>query len=759
MVPPLENGPLGSLLSRLNQVTRRGDGWMACCPAHDDKHPSLSVGLGEDRVLLRCHAGCTFDDIILALGLRKRDLFLSPAQGKEGVTLSGRTATLQRSCGCTLEQCATMKQLPVDRLRSFGLSDRTYAGAPAVRIPYHDVSGIEASVRYRVGLDKVAGADDRFRWKKGSKPGLYGLDRLGMAQARGSVTLVEGESDCHTLWYHDEPAIGVPGAALWRDNRDAALLEDIPTIYLVVEPDEGGETLLQRLTTSVLADRVRLVRLGEHKDPSALYLADPASFPMRWAAALAASVPLSEYQAARLQAQAQEDWDLCADLARTPKILDVVAEALAAKGLVGDARNRKLLFLAVTSRLMDRPVSIALKGPSSGGKSFELEQVLSLFPSEAYYALSAMSERALAYSMEPLKHRMLVLYEASGMDGEIQSYLIRTLLSEGRIRYETVESTPAGLTPKLIEREGPTGLIVTTTAERLHPENETRILSLLVDDSQDQTKAVLRALASECDQDIDLAPFHALQRHLAANVAPVSIPYISTLVELIPPVAIRLRRDVKTLLTLIKTHALLHQASRERDEAGKIVATLEDYEAIHALLAETFAEGAEATVPPTVRETVEAVTRLVGTDQDKTVGYRDIGEALGGLDKSVVSRRVTVAIHRGLLRNDQERRGKPAKIGIADSLPEDRSLLPTPAQLKSCLENGGAVAPDVNSIRLGASLPTSPEPTNRHALPAPAPLPLQQRFGVRPGECWACGAALPGDGSPCTICHPRKGRG
>ena len=61
-----------------------------------------------------------------------------------------------------------------------------------------------------------------------------------------------------------------------------------------------------------------------------------------------------------------------------------------------------------------------------------------------------MSEHALAYDQEPLQHRMLVIYEAAGMAGEMQSYLIRSLLSEGKVRYVTVEKTKAGLNSRLI---------------------------------------------------------------------------------------------------------------------------------------------------------------------------------------------------------------------------------------------------------------------------------------------------------------------
>src|SRR5262249_54746342 len=102
-------------------------------------------------------------------------------------------------------------------------------------------------------------------------------------------------------------------------------------------------------------------------------------------------------------------------------------------------------------------------------KSHTVQQVLKFFPADAYYDLTAMSERALAYSTEPLKHRFVVLYEAAGMKGQTAASLIRSLLSEGRIRYETVERTNKGLHAKLIKREGPTGLITTTTLVGLTP--------------------------------------------------------------------------------------------------------------------------------------------------------------------------------------------------------------------------------------------------------------------------------------------------
>lgn len=66
-----------ALLSRLEKVKRTGNGtWLACCPAHADKHPSMSIREVEDgRVLVHCFAGCGVSEIIGAVGLDFDALF------------------------------------------------------------------------------------------------------------------------------------------------------------------------------------------------------------------------------------------------------------------------------------------------------------------------------------------------------------------------------------------------------------------------------------------------------------------------------------------------------------------------------------------------------------------------------------------------------------------------------------------------------------------------------------------------------------
>ena len=112
----------------------------------------------------------------------------------------------------------------------------------------------------------------------------------------------------------------------------------------------------------------------------------------------------------------------------------------------------------------------------------------------------------------------------------------------------------------------------------MHRENETRVLSLTSDDSRGQTARVLRALAAEVNENVGLDEWHQFQSWLEdQHERRVVIPYAGALAGLVPPVAVRLRRDFSAVLSLIKGHALLHQLSRNRDPEGRIVASLDDY--------------------------------------------------------------------------------------------------------------------------------------------------------------------------------------
>lgn len=137
--------PIELTLSKLEGVKPSGDGYVAHCPAHDDRSPSLSVREGEDgRVLLKCHAGCKLEDITSQLGISVSDLFL---------------------------KCVNVNKKPIDRSRkqnivdngpSFDTSDQAIAylsdnkGEPTAIYPYQDVAG--NSIAYQLRWDYPDGS-------------------------------------------------------------------------------------------------------------------------------------------------------------------------------------------------------------------------------------------------------------------------------------------------------------------------------------------------------------------------------------------------------------------------------------------------------------------------------------------------------------------------------------------------------------------------------------------------------------------------
>ena len=123
--------------------------------------------------------------------------------------------------GLTLEQYAKAKRLPIEFLQRQGLRDASYYSRPAVSIPYFGSHRRPQALRYHRSL--YGDKNQQFRWAKGAELCLYGawyLQDFLQAGYRFAV-LVEGESDTQTLWFHKFPALGLPGAGTWKEERDA----------------------------------------------------------------------------------------------------------------------------------------------------------------------------------------------------------------------------------------------------------------------------------------------------------------------------------------------------------------------------------------------------------------------------------------------------------------------------------------------------------------------------------------------------------
>src|SRR5215218_4921040 len=209
-----------SVMRSIDVASRNDEKAMSFCPAHDDRStPSLSLKAENGKLLLHCFAGCQPEDIVSEMGLQMKDLFVEGGGGiftppntparlhaqSEKPHANGQneraSGDARSEHGCTLKEYSEMKKLPEGFLRGLGLRDVIYLEKPAVRIPYPDKEGQEVAVRFRVSLD----GSEKFKWRSGDKPGPYGLRLLEETHRAGYVVLVEGESDCHTLWFYGIP--------------------------------------------------------------------------------------------------------------------------------------------------------------------------------------------------------------------------------------------------------------------------------------------------------------------------------------------------------------------------------------------------------------------------------------------------------------------------------------------------------------------------------------------------------------------------
>ncbi len=360
------------------------------------------------------------------------------------------------------------------------------------------------------------------------------------------------------------------------------------------------------------------------------------------------------------------------------------------KLVAGEERNAKLLYLVATSRIFPKAMHAAIKGPSSGGKSEIRKQILEFFPSESVISFTSLSEKALIYFEGDFDHKILSMGEATGADEQsFQDYLLRELMSEGVLRYQTVQKVGAEMQTIQIVKHGPVSFLVTTTKTLLHPENETRLLSLDIDDSEEQTRAVLSKVSAiegmnDVGARVDFGPWQDFQRWLEGGEHKVIVPYAKSLAAAVPPRSVRLRRDLGQVLRAIKAHALLHRNHRERGDHGVIVADIDrDYAAIRDLMHGLLQETAEVAIKKTVVQTIEAVNKLT-EDMPKEQGTtaKAVGKELK-LDRSAARRRLLAGQDEGFIINLEEKRGRPGRYRTTDETREEEVMLPTVEGLKT----------------------------------------------------------------------------
>ena len=271
-----------------------------------------------------------------------------------------------------------------------------------------------------------------------------------------------------------------------------------------------------------------------------------------------------------------------------PHYLSNVVEVTNRMGVVGEETLRLMIYLCFTSRIIDEPLSITVKGEASSGKSFACQNVMRLIPDEGIKFITRATQNAFYHLPEDgLQHKIIYINELPG--SESADYSIRSAQSEGDLiimmpRKDPVTGDQETITKRV---KGPAGFLVTTTKANMFDENETRNFSVFSDDSPQLTDKIgditvrkaLGEIFKITEKEVNL--WKNTQRLLNPDFK-VLIPYAKEVFLSFPNKPVRIRRDRERFRVLIEIVTILHQYHREEikdEEKGQmvLVSTLADY--------------------------------------------------------------------------------------------------------------------------------------------------------------------------------------
>jgi DNA primase catalytic core len=255
-------------------------------------------------------------------------------------------------------------------------------------------------------------------------------------------------------------------------------------------------------------------------------------------------------------------------LLKSPDLIERIVADVEATGVVGEASNALVAYLACVSRKLDKPLAILIQSTSAAGKSTLMDAVLALMPEAERVQYSAMTGQSLFYLGETsMKHKVLAIAEEEGV--RQAAYALKLLQSQGELTIASTGKDP--LTGQLVTQEyrveGPVMLFLTTTAIDIDEELLNRCLVLTINESREQTAAIQSRQRSSRTLDGLLAKAKSedvLATHRAAQTLLRPLAVVNPFAEQLTFASdrVRLRRDHQKYLALIDSIALLHQYQR-----------------------------------------------------------------------------------------------------------------------------------------------------------------------------------------------------
>lgn len=280
---------------------------------------------------------------------------------------------------------------------------------------------------------------------------------------------------------------------------------------------------------------------------------------------------------------------------KQPNLLARINELIGKTGLIGEEKNRMLLWLIYTSRICAEPLHVMCLGASGTGKTYLQEKVSALIPEKDKLEITAMSDNSVYYfDREELKHKLVLIEDLDGANEEKVMYALRELMSKKRISKKVVIKDNQGRMRTItLKVEGPICLSGTTTRESLYEDNANRSILIYLDQSSNQKQSIMDYQCRKSANLINTTEQESAKQFLLdvqrviRNVRVVN-PYAMDLK--LPTEVFKPLRTNQHYLKIIEIVTLVHQFQRERKRDANnnyhIETAIEDIEIANALIEE-----------------------------------------------------------------------------------------------------------------------------------------------------------------------------
>jgi len=302
-------------------------------------------------------------------------------------------------------------------------------------------------------------------------------------------------------------------------------------------------------------------------------------------------------------------------------------QLLGQSGIVGEEKNRQILWMVYSSRKREKPLHVICLGASGTGKTYLQEKVSRLIPEHETFTFTASTENAFYY-LEPydLRHKVVIIEDMDGV--QYLLYPLRELQTKQWIsKVVPVKDHKGEMKTRKLEVYGPICLSGTTTQEKLYEDNANRCLLLHLDGSEEQQEGIMdyqrKLSAGKIDTGAEAEAIRLLL-NVQRVLEPVKVinPYAEYL--RIPGQCFKPLRTNDHYLQMIETVTWYHQLQREEQVdtlTGEVYieTTLEDIEIANELMKDVLLTKSDE-LPAEIRRFFEQVKAWLKSINPATAG-------------------------------------------------------------------------------------------------------------------------------------------